>query len=319
MPTTPPQQRSNGDVLQGREELVELLAQALGGGLDAVPLGLDGRAPVVDRAPAAEGDAAVPGDLEVVDGQPLRLHDEAAAPADLLPLGLGQRGGQHDLGVHGEDLPLVAGQGRQVRLARQHDHVGGDVAAGSCASTGFGLEVVAGDRGALVDGRPEALDGPGQAPYQATGVDGGEGLGEQRGPGVVDLDQLGRLARLQPPVEVRVPELGHLLVDVAERLHLVAAPGQHQHPVAVQVGVDVVALRPRPRPRSMVSTRASWVARVASLPWRAIISVWLTEISGDSQPPLRPDAPHPAISRSTRTTFRLGSRSSRYSAVHSAV
>ena len=162
-------------------------------------------------------------------------------PADLGPLGLGQRGGQHDLGVDGQDLPAVLGQGGQVGLPRQHDDVRGDVAAGRVQHR-LGGQVVAGDRGLLVDGGPEGLDGPGQAPDEATGVDGGERLGGQGGPRVVDLDQLGGLPRLQPAVEVRVAELGHLVVDVAQGLHLVAAPGQHQHPVAVEVGVDPVAL-----------------------------------------------------------------------------
>ena len=62
---------------------------------------------------------------------------------------------------------------------------------------------------------------------------------------------------------------------------------------------------------STESIIASATARDASRPYRFVITAGLTGKSATHQPPLRPDAPKPAISRSTTSTFSEGSRRSR--------
>ena len=64
---------------------------------------------------------------------------------------------------------------------------------------------------------------------------------------------------------------------------------------------------------------ASETWRAISRPWRPISSRGSTGKPEKHQPPLRPDAPNPAISFSTTNTFNEGSRWSRWYAVHSPV
>jgi hypothetical protein len=196
---------------------------------------------VVERSPAAERDPVVPGALQVVDGEALRLHHEAPVPPDLGPLLGRERGGEHDLRVDRQDLPPVALEPAEVGLPRQDHDLGLHLAAAGVEHRAP-LEVVPTDRGALVDDDPGGLGGPGQPPHQTAGVHGGEGLGEEPRPGALHPDELGHLTGLQPAEELGLPELDHLLVRPAESGHLMPTPGHHQHPVAVEVGVDPVAL-----------------------------------------------------------------------------
>ena len=163
------------------------------------------------------------------------------------------------------------------------------------------------DPALLVHGRAEALDDPRQAPHQ---------------PGRVQRRAVRRVLGPQHCGR-REPLLGRCRVEpllvAVPTVELGLAAGQRQRAALGEPGVDAVLVaappdvvdgfpQPQPEPVRRVLRRA-----------RATIRGHAVGNSAEHQPPLRPDAPQPAISRSSTTTRSVGSCRSRWWAVHSPV
>ena len=222
-----------------------------------------------------------------------------------LPEGVGQRLGADHQRVDRDERALVAGQLGRERLRGSHDDVGAHVAGRGRRD----VRLEAGDRGALVDGHPQPLHDVRETAGEAGRVDGGA---------------VRRVAGAEAP--------GHL----DARAHLGGAEQAGSPPRRSPTSVRTRPPRAARSSCTGVSARSSWPPRWkrASMPssstTRAIsYTVWCRArcwsitacrpcvLGGVSsrepgkvvwhQPPLRPEAPNPAISRSSTAMRRCGS------------
>ena len=132
-------------------------------------------------------------------------------------------------------------------------------------------------------------------------------------------DQVARLVGSEP---------AHVVLAEPQRTGFVHR-GQRTHPLCLaahevdraalgEMAVDALARRGRPDDvdRSCIALR---IARIASGPCRRASAASDVANSAEHQPPLRPDAPKPATSRSTTAMRRDGSASASECAVHRPV
>ena len=258
---------------------------------------------MIRGAAPADGDAAVVGVHRVEDEEAEVAEDLLAGPADLVPEGVGERLGADHQRVDRHERALVAGQLGRERLGGAHDDVGAHVAE----RRGRDVRLEAGDGGALVDGHPQPLDDVGEPAGEPGRVDGGavRRVAGAEAPG--HLDALAHVGGAEHPV-VLLAEAPRALV-----LDRLAHPQQlHRRECEVQLAAEVEA-----RVDALV------VHDARDLVHRLVQGALLVddrlpavrpggELTGAGkvvwhQPPLRPEAPKPAISRSSTAIRRCGS------------
>ena len=83
---------------------------------------------MIGRAASAEENTSVRGLGHVLDGEAARVDAFAISPADLSPIGRGQRLGQRHQGIYRNQLPVQFPQSREIRFAAKHDRLRPDIA-----------------------------------------------------------------------------------------------------------------------------------------------------------------------------------------------
>ena len=151
------------------EELAEKRAEVVLNLRHALECLAEPRAEVVRGAAAADGDAPVLGAHRVEDQEAQVAEHLVAAPADLVPEGVGERLGADHQRVDRHHRALVAGELGRERFGGTHDDRGAHVAEDGRRD----VRLDTGDGGALEDGHPQALDDVGESAGQAGRVDGG--------------------------------------------------------------------------------------------------------------------------------------------------
>ena len=229
-----------------------------------------------------------------------------AREADLGPLLVGQRlGGDHQ-GVDRHDRPPVTRQPRGVALGGAHDDVGADRAVVGVDRARLDRE----DAGALVDPAAAPLDRTGEPAHEPERVDGRAVGGVRRPEGVGDRARWSRVSagsssrsrpRRGPTPGVRRPRRGRAAAAPRVRATMTVPPLAQwaSMPSASSDPPDLVDAR-------RASRRAGPARPPAPTPG-AGQPVGGIGKSAEHQPPLRPEAPKPAVSASSTTTRSVGS------------
>ena len=206
------------------------------------------------------------------------------------------------------------GQGRRPRLGRPHHHVGPDRAAAGHhrrwrpgGDPGRMLQ----DLGVLEEPDAASLDGVGQAAGQERRLQRGAVRRERRAQArrrrrSVPASRLARASagRLRPHPSARASSTS---ASARGRAGPRCAPGRPSRPWR---SGSRCPRRPRWRRRRQRCPpwRGAWRAWRSRPCWRASAASEVAN-KAEHQPPLRPDAPNPATSRSTTTTRKVGSAS----------
>ncbi len=253
---------------------------------------------MVGRSPAAEHQPPVCRSLPVDDQVPQVVERRPGRQADLLKHGLGKRRRRHDQGVDRHDRALVACQPCCVAFGGADD-----VPCPDCSSRGdqpSWLEPL--NLGLLIDQHAPGPQHVGQAAGEPGGMDGRAVRREHTAQHAGDTAQLARHGRRQQP-EVGVIEAVHPgLVDLVLRpLQLRGRARELDGSALGPVAVDCLVRHYLPdlvdRLLHRPVHRDRWLAARHPLKLRQC---------AEHQPPLRPDAPNPAISRSQSTIRSSG-------------
>ena len=275
-----------------------------------IEAGFDATAPVVAGTAAAEREAVVGGALAVDQQVPVVAEGAPVLELQLVPHRVGQRLGRDHQRVQRQHATAGLRQRGRVPLEGDDDRLAAHGAAGGDDGSARPVEHL----GLLEDPHAPRLERAGESAHELARVQACavriEGCPERsrrhqpcRGPRARSRPR--RTGRLRPPRRAR------------RRAGSRSARTRSCRPSRSRSRCPAdAAARPT---SSTVAIIARRIARAASRPWVRSSDAVDRGNRALHHPPLRPDAPNPAISFSSTAMRSAGSRSSRYHAVHRPV